>query len=161
MNKMNKKGFTLIEMLVVIAIIAVLVSIIIPTVANSTKKASAAADAANLRSVLAEVTATYLTGNKSTDASGTTTITGNTAKLTVSAGKVTAIDIVDAKAPACKSDKTKALSISYVEGVDGFDVGFGTWSINDLAKVAEEGGDLPETGSYTATDVAATATISE
>ena len=48
----NKKGFTLIEMLVVIAIIAVLVSIIIPTVTAATTKAEAAADAANLRSTL-------------------------------------------------------------------------------------------------------------
>ena len=48
----KKKGFTLIEMLVVIAIIAVLVSIVIPVVSNSTTKAKAAADAANLRSVL-------------------------------------------------------------------------------------------------------------
>ena len=48
----NKKGFTLIEMLVVIAIIAVLVSIVIPVVGDSTAKARAAADAANLRSTL-------------------------------------------------------------------------------------------------------------
>lgn len=48
----NKKGFTLIEMLVVIAIIAVLVSIVIPTVSSATTKAKAAADAANLRSTL-------------------------------------------------------------------------------------------------------------
>lgn len=48
----KKKGFTLIEMLVVIAIIAVLISIVIPTVTSSTRKAEAAADAANLRSVL-------------------------------------------------------------------------------------------------------------
>ena len=52
--KMNKKGFTLIEMLVVIAIIAVLVAIIVPTVTNSTTKAKAATDAANLRSVISE-----------------------------------------------------------------------------------------------------------
>ena len=51
---MNKKGFTLIEMLVVIAIIAVLVAIIVPTVSNSTNKAKAAADAANLRSYAAK-----------------------------------------------------------------------------------------------------------
>lgn len=50
--RLNKNGFTLIEMLVVIAIIAVLVSIIIPTVSASTEKAKAAADAANLRTVL-------------------------------------------------------------------------------------------------------------
>lgn len=48
----NKKGFTLIEMLVVIAIIAVLISIIIPTISNATQKAKAATDAANLRTVL-------------------------------------------------------------------------------------------------------------
>ena len=61
MNKMNKKGFTLIEMLVVIAIIAVLVSIIIPVVGNSTAKAKAATDAANLRSVKATLTIAALT----------------------------------------------------------------------------------------------------
>ena len=54
--KMNKKGFTLIEMLVVIAIIAVLVAIVIPVVGNSTEKAKEAADAANIRSAIATVT---------------------------------------------------------------------------------------------------------
>ena len=62
MNKMNKKGFTLIEMLVVIAIIAVLVSIIIPTVTSATTKAQAATTAANLRSVKAEIVTKLLTG---------------------------------------------------------------------------------------------------
>lgn len=60
--KMNKKGFTLIEMLVVIAIIAVLVAIIIPTVSNATAKAGAAANAANLRALIAEATTDYLAG---------------------------------------------------------------------------------------------------
>ena len=53
-KRLDKKGFTLIEMLVVIAIIAVLVAIIIPTVTAATTKANAATDAANLRSVLGE-----------------------------------------------------------------------------------------------------------
>ena len=60
MNKMNKKGFTLIEMLVVIAIIAVLVAIIVPTVSSSTDKAKAATDAANLRTIAAEAAIDYL-----------------------------------------------------------------------------------------------------
>ena len=60
MNKMNKKGFTLIEMLVVIAIIAVLVSIIVPVVSSSTDKAKAATDAANLRTIAAEAAIDYL-----------------------------------------------------------------------------------------------------
>ena len=53
-KRLNKKGFTLIEMLVVIAIIAVLVAIIIPVTVSATTKADAAADAANLRSVLGQ-----------------------------------------------------------------------------------------------------------
>lgn len=60
--KMNKKGFTLIEMLVVIAIIAVLVAIIIPTVTAATTKAAAATNAANLRSIQAEAAIDKLGG---------------------------------------------------------------------------------------------------
>ena len=54
--KMNKKGFTLIEMLVVIAIIAILVAIVVPTVSTATEKAKEAKDAANIRSAIASVT---------------------------------------------------------------------------------------------------------
>lgn len=49
--KRNKKGFSLIEMLVVIAIIAILVSIVTPIAGNSSVKAAAAANAANLRTI--------------------------------------------------------------------------------------------------------------
>ena len=48
------RGFTLIEMLVVIAVIAVLVAMVVPVVSNVTVKAKAATDAANLRTVLGE-----------------------------------------------------------------------------------------------------------
>ena len=51
-RKYNRRGFTLIEMLVVIAIIAILVSIVIPVVGESSRQAKAATDGANLRSVL-------------------------------------------------------------------------------------------------------------
>ncbi len=51
LNKNKKKGFSLIEMLVVIGIIAILVSIIIPMVGNSSVQAAAATNAANLRSI--------------------------------------------------------------------------------------------------------------
>lgn len=60
----TKKGFTLIEMLVVIAIIAVLVSIIVPAVSNGQIKARAAADAANLRTVLGLLNVDVVNGDK-------------------------------------------------------------------------------------------------
>ena len=56
----KNKGFTLIEMLVVIAIIAVLVSIVIPVVGSATEKAKEAADAANVRAAIAEITTVAL-----------------------------------------------------------------------------------------------------
>ena len=50
----NKKGFTLMEMLIVVAIIAVLVAIAIPTFSGQLKKANEATDAANIRAAYAE-----------------------------------------------------------------------------------------------------------
>ena len=46
----NKKGFTLMEMLIVVAIIAVLIAIAIPTFTGAMNKANAATDLANIRS---------------------------------------------------------------------------------------------------------------
>lgn len=59
--KKNKKGFTLMEMLIVVAIIAVLVAIAIPVLSNNLHKAKVAADWANLRAYYAFLQADYLT----------------------------------------------------------------------------------------------------
>ena len=56
----NKKGFTLAELLIVVAIIAVLVSISIPIFSTQLEKAREATDAANIRSAYAEVVAASL-----------------------------------------------------------------------------------------------------
>lgn len=72
MKKMNNKGFTLMEMLIVVAIIAVLVAIAIPVFNNQLEKAREATDMANLRSAYAEVMATALTDtNRETTAAAT------------------------------------------------------------------------------------------
>ena len=59
--KKNKKGFTLAELLIVVAIIGVLVAISIPIFTSQLEKAREATDAANLRSAYAEVSAAALT----------------------------------------------------------------------------------------------------
>lgn len=58
----NKKGFTLIELIVVIAILAVLAAIIIPTVAQNIASANQARDLANARSAFATASIAVLTG---------------------------------------------------------------------------------------------------
>ncbi len=63
MDKKNK-GFTLAELLVVVAIIAVLVAISIPIFTSQLHKAQVATDQANLRAYYAEIQADYLQKDK-------------------------------------------------------------------------------------------------
>lgn len=67
MKKTNKKGFTLAELLVVVAIIAVLVAIAIPIFTSQLEKAREATDLANLRAAYAECTASVLTEQENND----------------------------------------------------------------------------------------------
>lgn len=58
----NKKGFTLMEMLIVVAIIAVLVAIAIPTFNGALTKAKEATDVANIRAAYAEYQVKAISG---------------------------------------------------------------------------------------------------
>ena len=77
MKKNNNKGFTLAELLIVVAIIAVLVAIAIPIFTSQLEKAREATDIANIRDYYAEIAADLLTGDL--DATHTT--------VTLSGGK--------------------------------------------------------------------------
>ena len=66
MKKLNKKGFTLAELLIVVAIIAVLVAIAIPVFSSQLEKSRDAVSVANLRAAYAEAATTSLTENKTT-----------------------------------------------------------------------------------------------
>lgn len=60
MKKRNQKGFTIMEMLIVVAIIAVLVAIAIPTFNSALTKSKEAADVANIRAAYAEMMMDYM-----------------------------------------------------------------------------------------------------
>lgn len=60
----KKKGFTLAELLVVVAVIGVLVAISIPIFTQQLHKAKVATDWANLRAYYAEIQADYISTGK-------------------------------------------------------------------------------------------------
>ena len=78
--KENKKGFTLAELLIVVAIIAVLVAISIPIFNSQLEKSREATDMANIRAAYAEVQAAALA--EETTGNATVTGTGNSVVVT-------------------------------------------------------------------------------
>ncbi len=78
LKKMNKKGFTLAELLIVVAIIGVLVAISIPIFTAQLQKARFATNQANARAAYAAAVAAYLEDD---------TVTGG--NYEVSSGKFT------------------------------------------------------------------------
>ena len=86
MKRLNKKGFTMAELLIVVAIIAVLVAIAIPVFTSQLEKSRDAVSVSNMRAAYAEASTAKLAG--STDSritvndDGTVTVTGVTFKGT-------------------------------------------------------------------------------
>ena len=66
MKKLNKKGFTLAELLIVVAIIAVLVAISVPVFGAQLNKAKFMADVASVRAAYAEEVTTAMVNNSYT-----------------------------------------------------------------------------------------------
>ena len=87
MKKNNNRGFTLAELLIVVAIIAVLTAIAIPVFTSQLEKSREATDLSNIRADYAEIQAALLTGDLSTTSTSLTLSNGHTATL---AGDTTA-----------------------------------------------------------------------
>ncbi len=136
MKKLNKKGFTLVEMLVVIAIIAILVSILIPTVMGATKKAKASTDAANLRSAVAAFQIEYLSSGMADPADGVKvgiyTYSSTSGEWTSEAGKAPASKTVPADTTIYIKEVNGSYDASYASGTN-----FNSKNIAHYAGVAE------------------------
>ena len=131
MKKNNNKGFTLMEMLIVVAIIAVLVAIAIPVFTNQLEKAREATDEANIRSAYAEVMACALTDSATgtndvdrTDAAGVATWTKSVSAVQKQDGWQS-VATKDAKVTIGGQEvaaSTKGWTITYTEGNDNAEI---------------------------------------
>ena len=105
----NKKGFTLAELLIVVAIIAVLVAIAIPIFTSQLEKSREAVDLANIRAAYAEVASEGLLDDQYSGTK-TVTVTGSTDGWQTTGDKVCGeIDI--SSLPVTKGD---TITISWV-----------------------------------------------
>ncbi len=87
----NKKGFTLIELIVVIAILAVLAAILVPSILGYVKEARIAANDANARSIYSELSAKVAMGTEADGAGKTRTAGKVTCTYTVASKVLTSI----------------------------------------------------------------------
>lgn len=89
----SKKGFTLMEMLIVVAIIAVLVAIAIPVFNGALTKSKEAADVANVRATYAEWQTAMLTENTKAPADKDAFLKGPTGNDTLTLNYLDKLDV--------------------------------------------------------------------
>lgn len=136
-NKLKKNGgFTLIEMLIVVAIIAILIAVSIPLVGSALEKARDATDMANERAAKAEAAIYYLgVGDKTLDYG-----TGDTATMYYDAANGTLLTADEAKTAAAKTDKTKLVPYGKCTGCSNAEYsGRGNHTTNIIQVVITKG----------------------
>lgn len=137
----RQEGFTLVEMLIVVAIIAILIAVSIPLVNNALERSRVATDASNERSAKAEATIYYMAGY-STDGGITATKPEEGKEYYYDAynGKIVA-DKTEMKNSAygkCADHKDGYLAVTY-ESVDADESVTLTWYNASGQKIEENG----------------------
>ena len=132
----NEKGFTLAELLIVVAIIGVLVAISIPIFTSQLEKAREAVDEANLRSLYAETVAAVL----SEDTSAKTEIKDGTLTVTVTDGVCTGV------ATLKLTQQTTGLASGATSvNIGGVDVPSDKWAKGGTLTITVKGDGTPTT----------------
>jgi len=97
MKKLHNRGFTLAELLIVVAIIAVLVAIAIPIFTSQLEKSREATDAANIRDAYAEIAVGLLDGSLEKANDSMTVTGGYTATLKADASATFTVEVASFK----------------------------------------------------------------
>jgi len=106
-KKLNKKGFTLAELLIVVAIIGVLVAVSIPIFTSQLHKAQDATDLANIRSYYAELQSAAITDG----VDSSKLVTTKTDTITLQTGEV--INLKNMKYTVSKNSEGNGYVITY------------------------------------------------
>ena len=67
MMKNKRRGFTVVELVIVVAVVAILATVLIPTFSNVLKKADESATLLRAKNLLTELVADYVSQGKETD----------------------------------------------------------------------------------------------
>jgi len=126
LKKNNNRGFTLAELLIVVAIIAVLVAIAIPVFTSQLEKSRDAVTISNLRSAYAEAQAAYLTGSSGGNATVTKTgkvITSIAVSAVAAKGQVAGFNDLEQELPFTAPDNMGGnpgtYTVTFTYGNDG------------------------------------------
>ena len=113
----NKKGFTLAELLVVVAIVGILVAISIPVFTAQLTKARLATNQANMRAAKAAAVAAYLTDGEEHEVSGEVSKVTGTVTQATNAEKN--LDPEAGTNPVTGADKYTKFSVKVAASADG------------------------------------------
>ena len=113
--KKNNKGFTLAELLIVVAIIAVLTAIAIPVFTAQLEKSRESTDLANIRGAYAEVAAASIT-DPDTNISATVDLKQTQAKWQTTGANVAGIAVSEDTWGVAKGG---SVTVSYTANTDG------------------------------------------
>ncbi len=115
---MNKKGFTLVELMIVVVILGILVAIAVPIYSAVTRNAKKRACEANVRTIRSNVASFVMTAGPDdgalSDSQFASTMGGTafyTAVAAADANRTFAKTFDDGEVPVCPTDKTTAYEI--------------------------------------------------